>query len=589
MSYVALYRKYRPKNFDEIVGQKAVVTTLKNQIKSGKIGHAYLFCGMRGTGKTSTARVFAKALNCVNGPTGNPCGECPSCQAIANGSMIDVIEMDAASNRGIDDIRDLREKVNFPPSEGRYKIYIIDEVHMLTTEAFNALLKTLEEPPKHVVFILATTEPSKLPQTILSRCMRFDFSRVLTSELVEHMQKIAAESGIEVEERALVQIAKNSQGSVRDALSLLDKALAFGGKKLSYQDVLILLGSVDSGLLYELSQAVLSEDRAKILQIVDDVILQGKDPGKFLSDLAEHFRNLLMVCIGADRKLVDVVDEEYDELRDIGSRYSRERLLSILDILVNAANDLKWSSQPRIVLEAALVKLTLPSLADNQHGMISRIQALEAELEKLKQQIDQINSNSGLIMKEANTVSTQEPADVRHPQAPSKRGSQTRPTQEDNIAKEYEKSDSHETAAKREEDVIKTLQRIWPEVLDELKNQGKVQILTAINATDATPYLLEKDQLFLSFKDGGEIFKDMLERQKRVIEEIIKEKSGFDIIIKGFKSPDIKKNSKSNPAVLADKKSNEITSKEDLPKISDDEFVQNVINFFGKDIVEIQD
>jgi len=588
MSYVAFYRKYRPKNFDEIVGQKAVVTTLKNQINSGKIGHAYLFCGMRGTGKTSTARVFAKALNCVNGPTSAPCGECSSCRAIANGSMIDVIEMDAASNRGIDDIRDLREKVNFPPSEGRYKIYIIDEVHMLTTEAFNALLKTLEEPPKHVVFILATTEPSKLPQTILSRCMRFDFTRVLTSELVKHMKKIAVENGIEVEDRALALIAKNSQGSVRDALSLLDKALAFGGKKLSYKDVLTLLGAVDTGLLYELSRAVLEETRAKILQIVDEVILQGKDAGRFLADLTEHFRNLLMVCIGADRNLIDVVDEEYAELRNISTGYTRERLLSILDILVDASNDLKWSSQPRIVLEAALMKLTLPSLHESDHGLISRIQALEAEIEKLKKQIKQINLRSGPTEKNTATASSRLIPAPKHSQIQDETVMHTQSSKGEDGTKEAKNSGFPESTAKKEDSVINTLKEVWPEVLDELKTKGKVQLLTAINATETEPYLLEKNRLILSIKDGNEFFRDLLERQKHIIEEIIKDKTGFDIVIKEFKSP-VKKNSMSDSNKASEDKSDDISNDENLFQISDDEFVQNVINFFGEDIVEIED
>lgn len=588
MSYVALYRKYRPKNFDEILGQKAVSTTLKNQIKSGKIGHAYLFCGMRGTGKTSTARVLAKALNCEKGPTTMPCDECSSCRAISNGSMIDVVEMDAASNRGIDDIRDLREKVNFPPSEGRYKIYIIDEVHMLTTEAFNALLKTLEEPPRHVVFILATTEPSKLPQTILSRCMRFDFSRVSTPELVKHMQKIAAESGVEVEVRALAEIAKSSQGSVRDCLSLLDKALAFGGKKLSYEDALTLLGSVDSRLLYEISQAVLEEARAKILQIVDEVMQQGKDPGRFINDLTEHFRNILMVCIGADRDLVDVVDEEYAELRDISSGYTEERLLSILDILVNAANDLKWSSQPRIVLEAALVKITLPSFSENEQGIISRIQALEKGLEKIKQQLGNIKSGAEISVANPETVSDQKPINAMQSESPSLPGLPIEPPKADKTGLETKKIETNDAPTNKEEEILKTLQQNWPEVLNELKNQGKVQILTAINATKAAPSLLEKDQLYLSYQDGSDIFKDMLKRQKNIIEEIIKVKTGIEIIIKGFKNPDVKKNSMSDPTVSGDNNGNETIKKTDLPQISDDEFIQNVINFFGKDIVEIR-
>ena len=392
MSYVALYRKYRPQTFDDIVGQSAVVTTLKNQLSSGKIGHAYLFCGMRGTGKTSTARVFAKALNCEKGPTPNPCNVCASCRAINSGSMMDVIEMDAASNRGIDDIRDLREKVNFAPSVGRYKIYIIDEVHMLTTEAFNALLKTLEEPPRYVVFILATTEPNKLPQTILSRCMRFDFTRISTTEIVERLRKVVRDLGIEAEDRALVEIARSSQGSVRDALSLLDKAVAYGEARLEHQDILTLLGAVNQEVYYDISKVVLQGKSGVLLEILDRLAKQGKDLFRFLEDLLEHFRNLLMVSIDADRKLIDVIDEDYRELKKIAQGYTKEKLLSILGILKDAANDAKWSTQPRIIIEAALVKLTLLELWEEQEGYISRIQQLEEQLAAMQRLLENIKA-----------------------------------------------------------------------------------------------------------------------------------------------------------------------------------------------------
>ncbi|HHY04091.1 MAG TPA: DNA polymerase III subunit gamma/tau [Thermoanaerobacterales bacterium] len=488
MPYVALYRKYRPGDFDEIVGQKAIVTTLKNQIKSGKIGHAYLFCGMRGTGKTTTARILAKALNCEKGPTVKPCNECDHCKAINSGSMIDVIEMDAASNRGIDDIRDLREKANFPPSEGRFKIYIIDEVHMLTTEAFNALLKTLEEPPRHVVFILATTEPNKLLPTILSRCMRFDFHRVSIEEIVKHMSEIANDCGVDVEDKALAKLAAVSQGSVRDALSLLDKAFAFGVDKLSYEDVLELLGAVSRDVLYNISEAVVKKDAAHIMQIIDEVASSGKDLSRFIDDLTEHFRNILMICINADRDIIDVIDEEYTILQSIAKNFTKERLLTAIDILNDASNDMKWLSQPRVVLESAMVKLTLPELWNKDEGYISRIQVLEQKVSDLARNIGHISNVSStkdniiLTAPSVNQIPTS-----KNLEKPDKDIKTVKPDK--NEYTENKDTDSNGADAEQIDDdqQLKKLNELWPEVLNELGKQKKMALLNFIKVGQVTP------------------------------------------------------------------------------------------------------
>lgn len=464
MSYVALYRKYRPQNFAEIVGQKAIVTTLRNQLKSGKVGHAYLFCGMRGTGKTSTARVFAKALNCEKGTTENPCNQCASCRAISNGSMMDVIEMDAASNRGIDDIRDLREKVNFAPSEGRYKIYIIDEVHMLTTEAFNALLKTLEEPPKYVVFILATTEPNKLPPTILSRCMRFDFTRIITTEIAGRLREVVKDSGVDVEDKAIIQIAGHSQGSVRDALSLLDKAMSFGGEKLVYEDVLTLLGAVSHEVFYDISKAVIKCDSSAILDIVDQIAKQGKDLFRFMDDLLQHFRNLLMICINVDRNLIDVIDEDYARLQEISKGYTKEKLLSILNILKDAANDVKWSSQPRIIVESTLVKLTLPALWEREEGYIARIQQLEQKVSYLEDQLQ-----NGIRITPEQTINQEISELPPTNSSMDSMASDILPSDE-KTKKPDRNIESNESPKQEVEDtkILLTIQKAWPKVLESL-------------------------------------------------------------------------------------------------------------------------
>lgn len=583
MSYVALYRKYRPRNFDDIVGQDAIVTTLKNQLSSGKIGHAYLFCGMRGTGKTSTARVFAKALNCEKGPTENPCNSCASCRAISSGSMMDVIEMDAASNRGIDDIRDLREKVNFAPTEGRYKIYIIDEVHMLTTEAFNALLKTLEEPPAYVVFILATTEPNKLPPTILSRCMRFDFTRITTTKIVDRLREVVTDSGIEAEDKALLEIARSSQGSVRDALSLLDKAMAFGKEKLSYDEVLTLLGAVSHEVFYDISQAVLQCSSGDILEIVDQVVKQGKDLFKFLDDLLEHFRNLLMVCINADRNLIDVIDEDYVKLQQISKGFTKEKLLSIIGILNDAANDVKWSSQPRIIIEAALVKLTLLDIWKKEEGYISRIQHLEKQVAALQKQLENINQP---ILKsqnqDFNVIQENVPMPQNNALTPRliNRQNTTLIDNKDTTKKQVESQKPKEQTTD-DTKVFSIMQKDWPKVLESLSTQRKMTLLSTLKAGGVVPAKVEQNKLYLLNK-GGTVYEEIIMAEKHTIEEVIKQISNVDITIKGFISEE-NISQDGAEAQQADK----LTEKGQ--ELSDDEFSQKVIELFGKDNVTFID
>src|SRR5690554_3529567 len=290
--YQALYRQYRPKTFDEVLGQEHITTTLKNQIQKGNIGHAYLFSGTKGTGKTSTAKIFSRAVNCLNPVEGNPCNECEICKGILDESIMDIIEMDAASNNSVDDIRELRDKVVYPPSRARYKIYIVDEVHMLSKGAFNALLKTLEEPPKHLIFILATTEMERLPQTILSRCQRFDFKRILNKDIVANMEKICSELNIPVEEKVLRLIARNSDGAMRDALSLLDQCISYKDKELTYEDAIKILGIADNSLLFKMCDSIIYNDMESSIKMVNHIIQEGKDISQFLKDTIHHYRNL---------------------------------------------------------------------------------------------------------------------------------------------------------------------------------------------------------------------------------------------------------------------------------------------------------
>lgn len=296
MSYTALYRKFRPVEFEDVKGQEHIITTLKNQIEANRIGHAYLFCGTRGTGKTTVAKIFAKAVNCEHPVNGSPCGECAMCRSIAAGTSMNVIEIDAASNNGVDNIREIREEVAYRPTEGKYKVYIIDEVHMLSIGAFNALLKTLEEPPEYVIFILATTEVHKIPITILSRCQHYDFKRISIETITDRMRDLMQEEQVEVEEKALRYVAKAADGSMRDALSLLDQCIAFYlGQKLTYDNVLEVLGAVDTDVFSRLLRSVIRRDVPKVLDIVDDLVMQGRELTQLATDFTWYLRNLLLV------------------------------------------------------------------------------------------------------------------------------------------------------------------------------------------------------------------------------------------------------------------------------------------------------
>jgi len=376
--YMALYRKWRPKKFEDVFGQENITKTIKNEITTHRISHAYLFCGTRGTGKTSTAKIFAKAVNCLNPVDFNPCDECESCKSINAGNSIDVFEIDAASNRGIDDIRDLREAVRFAPTIGKYKVYIIDEVHMLTNEAFNALLKTLEEPPEFVLFILATTEPHKLPATILSRCQRFDFKRISVEDIIRRLEMVCSEEKLSVESNALRLIARNSDGALRDALSILDQCSVFTGQQISYNDVLQVLGIVNNELLFKMSHAILKEDCAETILLVEELSNGGKDMNQFIKDLLTHYRNLLMTKVV--QKVEDVVEmtkEAIELLKSQAQTYSKENIIRCINILSEVENTAKWSSQPRIMLEVALVKMCKIESDSSMDGLQARLSKLE--------------------------------------------------------------------------------------------------------------------------------------------------------------------------------------------------------------------
>ncbi len=354
--YQALYRSFRPETFETLIGQEHIVKILKNQIAAGTVGHAYLFCGTRGTGKTTTARLLAKALNCTS--EGNkPCGECPACKAIAAGSFIDVVEMDAASNNGVDDIRDLREEVNFPPVQGRTKVYIIDEAHMLTGQAANAFLKTLEEPPANTVFILATTEPNKLPSTILSRCIRLDFKRVPEKILRERFESICREIGVQADDDALALIAGNADGSVRDGLSLLDRCVS-GADRITRDDVLFLLGMAGAETYLKITDQILAKNASGALITLSEILAEGKEALQFARDWVEHFRNLMIIKFAEKpEEVLNLSLENISRLKAQSGKISMNDLSRCITTLSKTLADARWSPKPRILLELAIIEL----------------------------------------------------------------------------------------------------------------------------------------------------------------------------------------------------------------------------------------
>lgn len=415
MSYTALYRKFRPDNFADVKGQDHIVTTLTNQIKHNRIGHAYLFCGTRGTGKTTVAKILAKAVNCEHPVNGSPCNECAMCKAIQAGTAMNVIEIDAASNNGVDNIREIREEVSYRPTEGKYKVYIIDEVHMLSTGAFNALLKTLEEPPSYVMFILATTEAHKIPITILSRCQRYDFHRITIDTIAARLDELLKVEGVEAEEKAVRYVAKAGDGSMRDALSLLDQCIAFYlGQELTYDKVLEVLGAVDTEVFSKLLRKVIRGDVTGSIHILEELIVGGRELSQFVGDFTWYMRNLLLVKTSENpEEAIDVSSDNMKLLKEESTMLDVETLMRYIRIFSDLSNQIRYATQKRVLVEIALIKLCRPAMETNLDSVLDRLRVLEQRMDERPVQQVIVQQGSGKMPAEIGAV--QEPAGNKAP------------------------------------------------------------------------------------------------------------------------------------------------------------------------------
>ncbi len=560
MAYTALYREWRPKNFSDVIGQEHITTTLINEIKMNRIGHAYLFSGTRGTGKTTCAKIMAKALNCLNLKDGEPCNECTMCKKIDAGMSLDVVEQDAATNNKVDDIRDLVDEVMYPPHEGKYKVYILDEVHMLSTGAVNAFLKTLEEPPEHVVFILATTDPQKLPVTVLSRCQRFDFKRIKYTDIAKRLRRIATSKGIYAEDKSLELIARISDGAMRDALSIMDQAISMGDGKLDYDDILNMLGLSGQESLFNLSEAILRKDVKESIVILDQVVEGGKDPYSFTKDLINHFRNILVAKIMPNpEEVVDLSKEDIETVKRQGDIASNEVITRIIRSLQKAEEQAKFSKQSRIYLELAIISLTKNELDISKEAMVGRLSVIE---DYLRRNHKESNGESKNQTKE--NPSTKAPVSLDNkPTAQQSRVLQSPPEKvEVNLASKEELRVMRE-AVKIEEDTfdgncsvtLDMVKRNWKEIMEALK--ARRQMIIQASVTVGNPLSCEGGIIEISFSKEYAFSKKRLEKKenREILEDaatsILGEKVRFKFSVEGEKREESsKENDEDNDDVL---------------------------------------
>ena len=494
MGYTALYRKFRPLTFSEIVGQEHITRTLRNQIIAGRVGHAYLFNGGRGTGKTSAAKVLARAINCLNPKDGEPCNECEICKGAINGSLTDIVEMDAASNNSVEDIRAIREEVNFLPTKAKYRVYIIDEVHMLSTGAFNALLKTLEEPPEHVKFILATTEPQKLPATILSRCQRFDFKRISNDNIIKRLKVVCKESDIEITDEAMQMIAVLAEGAMRDALSILERCVQDGENKIDENKIRDLVGIPKITYVHNIVDGIIDFDVDRALEGVDTVFNDGKDITNLLWEMIKYVKDILV--FKTSKKLDLYTEEEMKKIGELADKVSKEKLIDLVYKLSELESDIKWSTQKTIVFQAGIIKLCSKQ-AEVSSSLEERVEKIEKYLKSGKGIVvnNNINQNTSNVIARRNeqinrVVQNNKPEQIKN----NNISKTTTTTKFSNKATEY-----------------------WPEILKELKQNGKIVLCTSLNGTRANE--INDMTVGIEFPNGMNSFdRTVLERPENVKE-----------------------------------------------------------------------
>ncbi|MCX7709440.1 MAG: DNA polymerase III subunit gamma/tau [Clostridia bacterium] len=522
MSYIALYRKWRPLVFEDVVEQEHVVKTLKNSVVTGRIAHAYLFCGTRGTGKTTMAKIFSRAINCLQPKDGDPCNECDVCKGILSQNILDVVEIDAASNNSVDNVREIRDEVIYAPSQAKHKVYIIDEVHMLSTGAFNALLKTLEEPPSHVVFILATTEPHKLPATILSRCQRYDFRRISVESIMARLDNIAQAGGVSIQKEALRLIAKLSDGALRDAISILDQCMGLGTAEVSYNDVLSVVGIVNDVFIAQVVDALNSKEIHKILQLIEELVMNGKDATQFVSDLVYYYRNLL-ICKITDKpgEIIEASAEVIDTMKRQVSSLSQDEIMHVIKELSLLESSLKWTTHPRILLEVSLLKICKSNSSLDSDNILGRLALLEEKI------------SSGTI-----TVSTGN----REAAAPANKPG---------ASAEKKTASASDSSASKEKDAPvaftgagKTLP-MWDKVLEELRKSGRMVLFTNLIGSKA----IEIDQKIVGivFENGGSFNKMLVSKAENaeVLESVLGKVLGREVRIKCLDADDARNSTKS--------------------------------------------
>lgn len=578
MAYIALYRKWRPGSFKDLVGQDHISRTISNAIVSEKIGHAYLFAGPRGTGKTSTAKIFAKALNCEKGPTADPCNECGNCQKINDGTSMDVFEIDAASNRGIDEIRDLRETVKFAPVDGRYKVYIIDEVHMLTVEAFNALLKTLEEPPANVVFILATTEAHKVPATIQSRCQRYDFKRITIEEIEQQLQMIVQKTGMKAEPEALRIIAVQADGGMRDALSILDQCSALSETEITAERVRQILGLVGHEWIWKITVAIAVKDAQTILAIVAELLQDGKDLKQILAELTLHMRSVMIYKAAGNIRGTDLYNDSEEVLKQHAGKFSQEQIMYIIQRLHEAMNEIKWSPQPRITVEVVLLSLCQPehlgTAAQNENMgtnvvLQDRIQQLEGKMAQM-----------AVLLKKIFVQGTN-PKAGQVELAPVKQKENMQNAAVGIISAPV--SVESDTPAEVSMDGM----NVWKKLLETLKQEKKTPVLACVSKGEVRG--MNDSQFFVAFKSGFLKLRTEKDDYRAMLEELLEKISGRSLrLICTFEAATVPK-PKIPPKTAAKAVPTKPAQAVDYSKMTQEQqhTLKEAINVFGDNFIDL--